>query len=67
MAIGSINRTNFAAAMKQIYPQKRVELIFYKNHPFLAKVSKREDFYGYNAIGGIDSTMAIAVSSIIAT
>lgn len=63
MAIGSINRTNFAAAMKQIYPQKRVELIFYKNHPFLAKVSKREDFYGYNALGGVDSTMAIAVSS----
>ena len=59
MAIGPVTRQNFAAAMKKIYPQKRVELIFYKNHPFLAKVRKREDFYGYD-LGG---TMAIAVSS----
>jgi len=59
MAIGPVTQTNFAAAMKKIYPQKRVELIFYKNHPFLAKVRKREDFYGFDAGG----TMAIAVSS----
>ena len=63
MAIGSVSTANFAAAMKQIYPQKRVELIFYKNHPFMAKVSKREDFYGYNQVANVDNTMAIAVSS----
>ena len=59
MAIGPVTQANFAAAMKKIYPQKRVELIFYKNHPFLAKVRKREDFYGFDTGG----TMAIAVSS----
>ncbi len=63
MAIAPVSTANFAAAMKQIYPQKRVELIFYKNHPFMAKVSKREDFYGYNQVANVDNTMAIAVSS----
>ena len=57
MATGQITQLNFAAAMKQIYPQKRVELIFYKHHPLLSKVRKREDFYGFDGGG----TMAIAV------
>ena len=55
VAPGTITTANFAAAMKQIYPQKRVELIFYKNHPFMAKVRKRDDFYGFDSGG----TMAI--------
>ncbi len=59
MTIGPINSTSFAAAMKKIYPQKRVELIFYKHHPLMAKMSKAEDFYGFDTGG----TMAIAVQS----
>ena len=59
ISIGPINSTNFAAAMKKIYPQKRVELIFYKHHPLMAKLAKAEDFYGFDQGG----TMAIAVQS----
>ena len=58
-SIGPINSSNFAAAMKKIYPQKRVELIFYKHHPLMAKMAKAEDFYGFDTGG----TMAIAVQS----
>jgi hypothetical protein len=59
MTTGAISTTSFAAAMKKIYPQKRVELIFYKHHPLMAKMAKAEDFYGFDQGG----TMAIAVQS----
>ncbi len=63
MTIGPINNVSFQAAMKKIYPQKRVELIFYKHHPLMAKMAKAEDFYGYNEVGGVANTMAIAVQT----
>jgi hypothetical protein len=36
----------FSSALKQIYPDWRVQYLTYKNNPFYALVPKQEDFYG---------------------
>ena len=45
----SFNFTNFDAAMKQFYPQKKVNNLVYKNNPLLAWIPKVERFPGRNA------------------
>ena len=40
--------TTFAAALKQHYTNERIENMVYKDNPFLAMVSKYEDFGGEN-------------------
>jgi len=42
------NVTNFAAALKQHYTNERIENMVYKDNPFLAMVSKYEQFGGQN-------------------
>jgi len=42
------NVTNFAAALKQHYTNERIENMIYKDNPFLAMVSKYEQFGGEN-------------------
>ena len=40
--------TTFAAALKQHYTQEKIENMVYKDNPFLAMISKYEDFGGEN-------------------
>ena len=42
------NVTNFAAALKQHYTNERIENMVYKDNPFLAMISKYEQFGGEN-------------------
>lgn len=47
MALQSaVDVTGFQNALKVIYPQKRVNLLFYKDHPLSAMISVKDDFYG---------------------
>ena len=39
---------NFAAALKQHYTNERIENMVYKDNPFLAMISKYENFGGQN-------------------
>ena len=38
--------SNFAAALKQHYTNERIENMVYKDNPFLAMISKYEQFGG---------------------
>ena len=40
--------TTFAAALKQHYTDEKIENMVYKDNPFLAMISKYEDFGGEN-------------------
>ena len=44
----ALNMTTFAAALKQHYTNERVENMVYKDNPFLAMISKYEQFGGEN-------------------
>tara|TARA_R100000664_G_scaffold12481_2_gene20042 strand:+ start:3478 stop:4677 length:1200 start_codon:yes stop_codon:yes gene_type:complete len=44
----SLNMTSFAGALKQHYTQERIENMVYKDNPFLAMISKYENFGGEN-------------------
>jgi hypothetical protein len=44
----ALNMTSFAPALKQYYSNTRVENMVYKDHPFMAMLSKDEDFTGKN-------------------
>jgi hypothetical protein len=44
----ALNMTTFAAALKQHYTNERIENMVYKDNPFLAMVSKYEQFGGEN-------------------
>ena len=46
--MASLNMTTFAAALKQHYTDQKIENMVYKDNPFLAMVSKYEDFGGEN-------------------
>lgn len=47
--MASFNLTNFDAAMKQFYPQKKVQNMVYKNNPWLSMIPKATRFPGRNA------------------
>lgn len=42
----TVTSTSLAYALKTLWPQSRVQNEVYPDHPFLAMISKREDFYG---------------------
>jgi hypothetical protein len=44
----ALNMTTFAAALKQHYTDEKIENMVYKDNPFLAMISKYEDFGGEN-------------------
>jgi hypothetical protein len=44
----ALNMTTFAAALKQHYTDEKIENMVYKDNPFLAMLSKYEDFGGEN-------------------
>ena len=44
--MASLDNNSFSAALKQIYPDKEVENLVYKDQPFFALVNKYENFYG---------------------
>jgi hypothetical protein len=67
----ALNMTTFAAALKQHYTDEKIENMVYKDNPFLAMVSKYEDFGGenlklpvkYGIPQGRSATFADAVSN----
>ena len=44
----ALNMTTFAAALKQHYTGEKIENMVYKDNPFLAMISKYEEFGGEN-------------------
>ena len=50
----SFNLTNFDAAMKHMYPFKKVENMVYKNNPLLAMIPKDTSFPGRNATYAVE-------------
>ncbi len=52
--MASFNLTNFDAAMKHMYPYKKVENMIYRNNPMLAMVPKDTKFPGKNATFAVE-------------
>ena len=52
--MASFNLTNFDAAMKHMYPYKKVENMVYKNNPLLAMIPKETSFPGRNATYAVE-------------
>ena len=52
--MASFNLTNFNAAMKHMYPYKKVENMVYQNNPLLAMIPKSTKFPGRNATFGVE-------------
>ena len=50
----SFNLTNFDAAMKHMYPYKKVENMVYQNNPLLAMIPKETSFPGRNATYAVE-------------
>ena len=55
--MASFNLTNFDAAMKHMYPYKKVENLVYKNNPLLAMIPKETTFPGRNATFAVEYGM----------
>ena len=55
--MASFNLTNFDAAMKHMYPYKKVENMVYKNNPLLAMIPKETSFPGRNATYAVEYGM----------
>jgi hypothetical protein len=52
--MASFNLTNFDAAMKHMYPFKKVENMVYKSNPLLAMIPKDTSFPGRNATYAVE-------------
>ena len=61
--MASFNLTNFDAAMKHMYPYKKVENMVYKNNPLLAMVPKETTFPGRNATYAVEYGMTTGRSA----
>ena len=61
--MASFNLTNFDAAMKHMYPYKKVENMVYKNNPLLAMIPKETSFPGRNATYAIEYGMTTGRSA----
>ena len=48
--MATLDTTSFAAALKTLWPQKRIAEIMYRNQPFLAAVPKDNNFGGANRV-----------------
>ena len=55
--MASFNLTNFDAAMKHMYPYKKVENMVYKTNPLLAIIPKETTFPGRNATFAVEYGM----------
>ena len=55
--MASFNLTNFDAAMKHMYPYKKVENMVYKSNPLLAMIPKETSFPGRNATYAVEYGM----------
>ena len=65
--MASFNLTNFDAAMKDMYPYKKVENMVYKNNPLLAMLPKETTFPGRNATYAVEYGMTNGRSATFAT
>ena len=65
--MASFNLTNFDAAMKHMYPYKKVENMVYKNNPLLAMIPKETSFPGRNATYAVEYGMTNGRSASFAT
>ena len=65
--MASFNLTNFDAAMKHMYPYKKVENMVYKNNPLLAMIPKETTFPGRNATFAVEYGMTTGRSANFAT
>ena len=45
---GTLDLTSFQAALKTLYPDKKINNMVYKNNPLLAMMAKNEKFFGEN-------------------
>jgi len=52
--MASFNLTNFDAAMKHMYPYKKVENMVYQHNPLLAMIPKETSFPGRNATYAVE-------------
>lgn len=52
--MASFNLTNFDAAMKHMYPIKKVENMVYKNNPLLSMIPKTTSFSGRNVTYAVE-------------
>lgn len=46
----AVTNTNFAYALKTLWPQSRIQNTVYKDNPALALITKHENFYGANMV-----------------
>ena len=65
--MGSFNLTNFDAAMKHMYPYKKVENMVYQNNPLFSMIPKETHFAGRNATYAIEYGMTSGRSANFAT
>jgi len=65
--MASFNSVNFAAAMKHMYPYKKVENLVYQNNPLLAMIPKETKFPGKNATYAVEYGMTTGRSATFAT
>ena len=63
----SFNLTNFDAAMKHMYPYKKVENMVYQNNPLLAMIPKDTSFPGRNATYAVEYGMTSGRSATFQT
>jgi len=63
----SFNLSNFDAAMKHMYPYKKVENLVYKNNPLLAMIPKETKFPGKNATYAVEYGLTPGRSANFAT
>tara|TARA_Y100001937_G_scaffold112040_1_gene159275 strand:- start:2284 stop:3525 length:1242 start_codon:yes stop_codon:yes gene_type:complete len=65
--MASFNLTNFDAAMKHMYPYKKVENLVYKNNPAFAMIPKNTSFPGRNATYAVEYGLTTGRSASFAT
>ena len=65
--MASFNLSNFDAAMKHMYPYKKVENLVYKNNPLLAMIPKETKFPGKNATYAVEYGITPGRSAHFAT
>ena len=65
--MASFNLSNFDAAMKHMYPFKKVENLVYKNNPLLAMIPKETKFPGKNATYAVEYGLTPGRSANFAT
>ena len=65
--MASFNLKNFDAAMKHMYPYKKVENLCYKNNPLLAMIPKETKFPGRNATFAVEYGMTTGRSATFQT